>query len=356
MSKRILFLAPYPHEEAPSQRFRFEQYFSLLKENGYEYELHSFLNQKTWKTLYNQGSFFAKAFGILGSFWRRFLLLFKLKQFDYIFIHREASMIGPPIFEWIIAKVLRRKYIYDYDDAIWLPNYSKQNARFQKLKTYKKVNKIIKWADVVTAGNSFLQDYGKQFNNNVVIIPTTIDLINSHNKNTRQPDELVNIGWTGTHTTMSYLNELIPVLEELEKDYSFTFTVISNHAPEFNLDSMRFIKWNSETEIQDLATINIGVMPLTDNKWAKGKCGFKALQYMALNIPSIVSPVGVNNEIIKDGENGYLCSTLEEWKKTIVLLLNDKQLREQIGKEGYKTVHTKYSVEAKRDNYLNLFQ
>ena len=356
MSKRILFLAPYPHKEAPSQRFRFEQYFDFLNESGYEYELHSFLNQKTWKLLYNKGSFFAKTLGILGSFWRRFLLLFKIRQFDYIFIHREASMIGPPVFEWIIAKVLRRKYIYDYDDAIWLPNYSQQNARFQKLKAYGKVHKIIKWADVVTTGNSFLQDYGRKFNNNVILIPTTIDLVNCHNQSTSQTNEQVNIGWTGTHTTMSYLHQLIPVFQELEKKYSFTFTVISNHEPDFQLESMRFIKWNKQTEIADLASINIGVMPLSENKWSQGKCGFKALQYMALNIPSIVSPVGVNSEIIKDGENGYLCSTLEEWKKTIILLIENKQLREQIGKEGYKTVHNKYSVEANRNNYLKLFQ
>jgi len=209
MSKRILFLAPYPHAEAPSQRFRFEQYFDFLKEQGYEIEMHSFLNERTWSTIYNHGSFFAKAIGILGSFWRRKLLLFKIRKFDYIFIHREASMIGPPIFEWVIAKVFKRKYIYDYDDAIWLPNFSQQNAKFQKLKAYGKVKKIIKWADVVTTGNSFLQEYAKQYNDNVVVIPTTIDLKNSHNQSSKQSNSLVNIGWTGSHTTMSYLDALI---------------------------------------------------------------------------------------------------------------------------------------------------
>ncbi len=356
MSKRILFLAPYPHEEAPSQRFRFEQYFDFLKEQGYEIEIHSFLNEKTWESLYNHGSFFAKAFGIIGSFWRRKLLMFRIRKFDYIFIHREASMIGPPVFEWIIAKVLRRKYIYDYDDAIWLPNYSQQNAKFQKLKAYGKVKKIIKWADVVTTGNSFLQEFGKQYNKNVVIIPTTIDLKNSHNQPTNHSHSPVNIGWTGSHTTMSYLDLLIPILQELEKEHHFTFTIISNEKPNYDLQSLRFIKWKKETEIEDLSSINIGVMPLTDSEWAKGKCGFKALQYMALEIPALVSPVGVNTDIIEDGKNGYLCATSEEWKEKLSVLLNNQQLREQIGKEGYKTVRTKYSVEANRDNYLKLFQ
>tara|TARA_R110002072_G_scaffold20688_4_gene74884 strand:+ start:42760 stop:43830 length:1071 start_codon:yes stop_codon:yes gene_type:complete len=356
MSKRILFITPYPQGEAPSQRFRFEQYFDFLKKQGYETEMHSFLNQKTWNSLYNHGSFFAKASGIIGSFWRRKLLMFSIRKFDYIYIHREASMIGPPIFEWFIAKVLRRKYIYDYDDAIWLTNYSEQNAKFQKLKAYGKVKKIIKWADVVTTGNSFLQEFGKKYNQNVLVIPTTIDLKKSHNQPTNHSHFPVNIGWTGSHTTMSYLDSLIPVLQELEKENDFTFTIISNEKPTFKLNSLRFIKWKKETEIQDLSSINIGIMPLSDNEWAKGKCGFKALQYMSLEIPALASPIGVNTEIIEDGKNGYLCATSEEWKEKLSILLKNQQLREQIGKEGYDTVRKKYSVEANCGSYLKLFQ
>ena len=109
MGKRILFIAPYPQGQAPSQRFRFEQYFEALTKEGYTLEFHPFLNDKTWNALYKQGSFFKKMIGMLGSFWRRFLLLFRVRSFDFVFIHREASMIGPPVFEWIIAKVLRKK-------------------------------------------------------------------------------------------------------------------------------------------------------------------------------------------------------------------------------------------------------
>ena len=117
MNKRVFFLAPYPHDQAPSQRFRFEQYLDFLKQSGYNIEFHSFLNTKTWEALYNQGSFGVKFFGILGSFWRRFILMFRMRKADYVFIHREASMIGPPIFEWIISKVLRKKY-YELSKAL----------------------------------------------------------------------------------------------------------------------------------------------------------------------------------------------------------------------------------------------
>lgn len=354
MSKRFVIIAPYPKGEAPSQRFRFEQYVSFFEEQGYSIEFYSFLSDKTWKALYKEGSFFAKAFGMLGSFWRRFILMFKLRSAEIIFIHREASMIGPPIFEWMIAKILRKKFIYDFDDAIWLPNYSDSNARFQRLKAYGKVKKIMKWAHVISAGNEHLSDFAKQHNENARIIPTTIDLKNVHTLSSNQEVTKPVIGWTGTHTTMNYLAEIVPVLKELEQTHDFVFRVISNQAPDFELESLEFVKWNKESEIEDLAKINIGIMPLTDTIWAKGKCGFKGLQYMALEIPSVMSPVGVNTSIVNHRENGFLCATSEEWKQTLIRLLEDKSLRVKIGKAGYQTVKGTYSVEANRKNYLNL--
>lgn len=354
MSKRLVIIAPYPQGEAPSQRFRFEQYLEFFEEEGYTTEFHAFLSDTTWKALYKQGSFSAKAFGMVGSFWRRFLLMFKLRSADVIFIHREASMIGPPIFEWIIAKILRKKFIYDFDDAIWLPNFSDSNARFQRLKAYGKVKRIMKWAHEISAGNQYLLDFAKQYNSNVRIIPTSIDLEKVHTIPTNQRVEKPIIGWTGTHTTMGYLDELIPILEELEHTHSFTFRVISNQAPEFELKSLEFVKWNKETEIQDLAKINIGVMPLLDTVWAQGKCGFKGLQYMALEIPAVMSPVGVNTSIVEHGKNGFLCSSRDEWKQTLINLIDNESLRTEIGKAGYKTVTQSFSVEANKPNYLKL--
>lgn len=355
MSKRIIFIAPYPIGQAPSQRFRFEQYLELLRKENFEIQFHSFLNTKTWNKLYNQGSFFGKVFGIIGSFWRRFILLFKIRRTDYIFIHREASMVGPPVFEWIIAKILRKKYIYDFDDAIWLPNYSQSNEKFHKLKAYGKIKRIIKWADSVTAGNKFLKKYAEQYNKNVRILPTTIDLVNLHNICTIQNDTDINIGWTGTHTTLEYLTEIIPILQELEKDYQFTFIVISNQKPDIELKSLRYIPWNKETEIQDLSKINIGIMPLKDDQWAEGKCGFKGLQYMALEIPSILSPVGVNEEIVTHNINGILCSSAQEWKEALTKLITNKEFREELGKKGRQVISERYSTAANKEIYLNLF-
>ena len=355
VSKRILFIAPYPHAQAPSQRFRFEQYFDALRAEGFELEVHPFLSEKDWAPLYKKGSFLRKGWSMIRSFAKRFLLLFRVRSFNHIFIHREASMIGPPIFEWILAKVLRKKFIYDFDDAIWLPNYSQSNARFHRLKAYEKVKRIIRWADQVTVGNAFLQSYALKFNPNVKVIPTTIDLQNVHNQRTEHQSDFVRIGWTGSHTTMEYLPILVPVLQELEKTHTIKFRVISNHPPDIDLACLEYVPWNKETEIEDLAAIHIGVMPLEDSVWTQGKCGFKGLQYMALHIPSVLSRVGVNTTIVEHGKNGFLCESMDDWKRILEELIEDTVLRESIGKAGYKTVKDGYSVEAMTPHYLSLF-
>jgi glycosyltransferase involved in cell wall biosynthesis len=354
--KKILFIAPYPFDEAPSQRFRFEQYFNFLRENNFEIHFTPFLDQKTWKTLYSEGKVLRKMLGVVRSFLKRFLLLFTLYKYDFVFIHREASHIGPPIFEFLIAKVFRKKYIYDFDDAIWLPNYSETNARFHRLKAYWKVRYCIKWAGSISAGNDYLANYARKFNSNVQVIPTTIDTENHHNLITDYNQEKLVIGWTGTHTTMRYLDFIVPVIKELEQKYDFEFLIISNEAPAYHLKSLRFLKWKRETEIADLARISIGVMPLEMDIWSEGKCGFKGLQYMSLGIPALMSPVGVNTQIVSHSENGFLPIKLEDWKVQLEKLLTDVDLRKKIGEAGKKTINERYSVLSNQSNYLSLFQ
>ncbi|MBW7868386.1 MAG: glycosyltransferase [Brumimicrobium sp.] len=355
-SKRIVIFAPYPKGTAPSQRFRFEQYLELFEKEGYVIEYKAFLSDSAWNILYKDGSYIKKTFHILASFFRRWKEVFTTKRYDIIFIHREMAHIGPPIFEWILAKILKRKFIYDLDDAIWMANYSESNAKFQRLKAYWKVNYCMKWASKISAGNEFLANYSRQFNPNVTVIPTTIDLMNQHNLITDYDKTPIIIGWTGTLTTMNYLEEIIPVLQKLEDNYSFIFRVISNQEPKFDLKSLQYIPWNKSTEIADLAQIQIGLMPLADDKWAQGKCGFKALQYMALGIPTLLSPVGVNKQIVKHQETGFFCSTTEEWMVFLEKLLQDSSLRKTIGQAGRAVIQNHYSVTANFNKYLNLLQ
>lgn len=353
---KVLILAPYPHDTAPNQRFRFEQYLGYLTEKGVHYDYIPFISQSTWNVLHKPGKFLRKALGIITAFCRRFLLLSSLSHYDFVFVCREASHIGPPIFEWLIAKVFRKKIIYDFDDAIWLPNYSYHNRHFHWLKFYGKVKSIMKWSYKISAGNDYLADFARQFNPNVVINPTTIDTENYHFRVKDQASEKLVIGWTGTLTTAKYLKPLESILDELSQKYDFEFHMISNEVPaDFQPKSLRFIPWKKESEIDDLLAFNVGVMPLTEDKWAKGKCGFKALQYMALGIPALVSPVGVNTKIVDDAENGFICSTPEDWKEGLEKLLSDAVLRVEMGKAARQKIISHYSVLSNRSNFLELF-
>lgn len=352
---KVLILAPYPQGEAPSQRFRFEQYFKVLQENGIEYQFQSFLDQKTWDILYKKGFAGQKALGIIKGFFRRIGILFTLKKYDKVFIHREATPIGPPIIEWIIAKILRKKIVYDFDDAIWLENTSKENSIVGALKWHSKTADICKWSKTISTGNKYLTDYAKNFNSNVNVNPTTIDTNHQHIPESHKNSKPV-IGWTGTHSTAKYLKELIMTLKELSEQVDFTFLYISNQPPDFELPNLEFIKWNREAEITDLNKIDIGIMPLDDDEWATGKCGFKALQYMALEIPALVSPVGVNQEIVDDGINGFHCKNSIDWKEKIMKLMDNQGLRNKMGKEGRKKVIEKYSVESNTQNFLNIIR
>ena len=353
MKNKIAFIVPYPKGIAPSQRFRFEQYMNMLEDEQYSISTFPFLTHKDYQLIYQPGKFLIKSWGIFIAFFKRFLLMFQLSGYHLIFIHREASPIGPPIFEWIIAKVLRKKIIYDFDDAIWLENTSDTNHFVSGIKRHSKVASICKWSSMVLCGNYFLMDFAKQHNSNVMHMPTTIDTETTHNQIKQHQDENVTLGWTGTHSTIKYLYEIEDVLFELQQKLHFKFVVISNQEPLFKKLDFIYIPWSEKSEINDLLRFDIGIMPLLDNDWARGKCGFKALQYMALEIPCIISPVGVNTEIVSNEVNGFLAENKDDWRTYLTKMILSKDLRIQYGKAGRETVIKHYSVSAHKQIFLS---
>ncbi len=293
------------------------------------------------------------------SFIKRIALLFQINRFDLIFIHREAAPIGPPVIEWVIAVIFRKKIIYDFDDAIWMKDTDENEGLISKLKWKSKVASICKWSCKISVGNQFLADYAKKFNQKIIVNPTTIDCNKYHNpslfKDSNVQKKLI-IGWTGSHSTLPYLDLIVSTLLKLETKYNFTFRVIANKNPQLPLRSFEFIPWDKASEIDDLMTIDIGVMPLTDDEWSKGKCGFKLLQYMALAKPALASPVGVNVDIIEDGINGYLCKSNQDWYEKLEQLITNQNLRVQLGTEGRKKVISHYSVASNETNFLSFFE
>ncbi len=353
----VLFIAPYPTAEAPSQRFRYEQYFSLMKKEGITFTTSTFIDKKAWAILYKKGHFFDKVAALIRGYLRRVGNIFSLRKYDVVFIHREASPFGPPIFEWLITKVFRKYTIFDFDDAIWIPNASESNSKLTMVfKRFHNTGDICKWVNVVSVGNKYLAEYAGQFNKNVVVNPTTIETDDHHNVVKQHDNTVFVIGWTGSHSTLKYLNDIYPILERLEKKYIFEFHVIADVPPRFSMKSLRFVKWNKGSEINDLLQFNIGIMPLPDDIWSKGKCGFKALQYMALGIPAIVSNVGVNAEIVDHDVNGFICNTLEDWETYLELSITNPKKVEELSLHTRSKIVDNYSVKSNSRNFLNILR
>lgn len=355
---KVLFLLPYPLNQAPSQRFRVEMLLPLLKAQGIQYVLRPFMTAETGNLLYKGGSSLQKATGVIKGYFRRLLtIIIEAPRYDLVFIHREAAPLGPPLFEWYLAKVLRKRMIYDFDDAIWIPNTSSENNLAKHFKAFWKVSHICRWSEVISAGNNYLCSYAADHTEaKVVIIPTVVDTVQRYNKFKEQKSGKTIVGWTGSHSTLKYLDRLLPVIRKLQDEEEFTFLVIADKKPEFELTDWQFVSWNAGTEIEDLIKIDIGLMPLPHDPWSEGKCGFKLIQYLALGIPALADPVGVNKDIIDHGSNGFLCLTDDEWYQGIKTLLQNVNMRRDMGLNGLQKIETEYSINSIQYRFLDLFE
>ena len=355
--KKILFICPYPKGIAPSQRFRFEQYIRYLEGEGFQTEISPYFTPKAYAAFYQSGNLLSKIHSIIQSYLQRFTLLLQAHSFDFIFIHREATPLGPPVIEWLLAKVLRKKIIFDFDDAIWTTDNVSESLLAKWIRWRGKVQSICRWSHKIACGNEYLADFARRENSNVTVIPTTIDCFPINESHTPKTGANVVIGWTGSFSTLKYLRILLPVLISLEEKYPSTkFLVIADRDPVLPLRNYEFKNWSKETETRDLQAIDIGIMPLPDDAWTRGKCGFKALQYMAMSISAVISPVGVNAKILTHGVEGFLCSTSDEWFSCLEDLILNPEKRREMGARGRQKVMNLYSTEANSPRFLSLFQ
>lgn len=357
--KRILIICPYPPGTVPSQRFRFEQYLELLKAKGFHIRLSPFFSKRGWRSFNNSG-ILLRGLELVIGFCKRAGLLFNVLSYDLIVIHREATPLGPPVVEWILSKGMRKKFIYDFDDAIWLTDRENEFVLLRVLKSRSKVKYLCQWASKISCGNSYLADYASKFNSHVFIIPTTVDTENYHNPRLYPVNKKVNeitIGWTGSSSTIKYLQSLKPVLTKLSSKYlSVHFLFTADENPDLELPRTKFIPWSKENEIPTLLQFDIGVMPLPNDPWTQGKGGFKALQYLSLEIPAVVSPVGINTEIVQHGVSGYLPTTHDDWLNFLSALVENAELRNKMGKKGRAHVISNYSVTSVSAGFLKLFE
>ncbi|MDR2962780.1 MAG: glycosyltransferase family 4 protein [Bacteroidales bacterium] len=353
--KKILYIVPHRLNRSPGQRFRCEHFIPILQQEGYETRYAYLLSAWDDTYFYRQGAYFFKFIVFVKSFFSRLYHVCIARNYDIIFIYREAFMIGTTFFERLL-KHTAVPIIYDFDDSIWLNDTSDGNKNLAWLKKTSKTNDIIAMASAVIVGNEFLAQHARQFNSNVFVIPTTIDT--SYHRMEEKPERTsICIGWTGSETTVKHFMLLEPVLLKIKKKYgdAVSFMLISNKLYENKELGVRTTFWKAQDEIAQLSNIDIGIMPLPNDEWSKGKCGFKGLQYMSMEIPCVMSAVGVNTEIITQGVNGFLAHNNDEWKTYLGMLIEHAELRRKIGKAGRKTVEERYSIDSQKANYVAIF-
>lgn len=356
MSK-VLILCAHRPRRSPSQRYRFEQYIPFLETQGYSFQFSYLLNERDDTLFYSKGHFAKKVFILFKSVLIRIKDWLNFKKFDIIFIQREASFLGTSFFE-------KRAYrssatvIFDFDDSIWMADTSPGNKKWEWIKKPEKFFTNIVSAHGVIAGNDYLANKARPFNKNTTVIPTTIDTQVHIPKPELRNKGTVCIGWSGSISTVKHFEMLVPVLVKLKNKFGpvIKLKLLGDVYYKNSKLEVEAIAWSEKTEVNELNTFDIGIMPLPDDEWAQGKCGLKGLSYMACGIPTIMSPVGVNKQIISHENNGFLAGTEEEWFNCLCQLIENSELRKQMGNEGRKTVFDKFSVEANKNKYLDVLK
>lgn len=352
---RVLALMPGLYDTSPGQRYRLEQWDPLLRERGVEITYAPFEDDELHAIVYKPGRMGKKLQLVTRNLARRLSTIGKAGKYDLVYILREAALLGPPVFERLLYQQ-RVPFVFDFDDAIFVSYRSPSNGYLSYLKFASKTKTICRLASHVMVGNPYLAEYASAVNDNVTVVPTTIDTEKYRVIPPRTTDGPPVIGWTGSFSTVQHLDTLRGALKKLAQTEQFRLRVIGTPTYELAPVDVEAMQWRAATELEDLRAIDIGVMPLPDDNWSKGKCGLKALQFMALGIPTICSPVGVNTDIIQDNENGFLAMTEDEWVDKLSRLLKSAELRRRLGDAGRATVEEEYSAVIQAPRVYEIFK
>jgi glycosyltransferase involved in cell wall biosynthesis len=347
---RVLAFSPIP-EEGAGCRFRIAQFIPYLASVGIDVTLDSLFTTEFFRLVYKRGHYLQKAATFAGLSIKRLDALRDAAHFDLIFIYREMFPIGPAVIEHLLSKRGRPPVVFDFDDAIFLPSVSDANRVIAALKQPQKVASIIRRSDHVITGNEYLADYARRFNPAVTMIPTCVDTDRfapasaaARAAASAQPREPV-VGWIGSPTTASYIRGLAGVLRRVREQHPFVMRVSGAGEPltipGVSVDNRT---WSLADEVELFNTCDVGVYPLADDEWSKGKCGFKAIEFMACGVPVVAAAVGVNREIVQDGVNGFLAATPDEWVDKLGRLLAEPALRQRFAAAGRRTIEERYSL------------
>ncbi|WP_073097714.1 glycosyltransferase family 4 protein [Cyclobacterium lianum] len=347
MPKRILFLPKYTRKGA-SSRLRTYQFLPLWSHKKVQLTISPFFTDTYLEHIYAGKK--PPYLHVLSCYWRRLLVLLTAGRYDLVIIEKELFPYLPAFPEWLLCRL--KGYWVDYDDAVF-HNYDQGKYAVISRLMPRKIDRVMKWADLVTAGNEYLICRARSAGaKNIVPMPTVIDPLR-YRKKVHKNKATVTIGWIGSPSTLKYLDAVIPALETLHKKYKIMVLLINgkNH-PQFS-GNLKTIPWTEAGEVDALLQIDIGIMPLPDNPWERGKCSYKLIQYMACGLPVVASPVGMNREVVQHVVNGFLANTQEEWVEFLGQLISDWKMREDFGTKGYELVMGKYTLAANFERMLH---
>ncbi len=337
-------------EKGASSRVRFLQFFPYLQKS-FNLRLQCLLNDDYINTIYSKRK--VKLFFLIKAYLRRLWFLIVSDKTSVFWIQKELFPFFPFWFEKIFLK--RKKIVVDYDDATF-HTYDCHRNKFVRLFLGRKIDKIMCISHTVVVGNSYLAkrafDAGAK---NVVIIPSVIDL---KKYSMKEYSTLVSkpfvIGWIGSPGSQKLLESLLPVLAEFASTKDVILRVVG--ARNINYPGLRIenLPWSSDTEVNLIKSFDVGIMPVQDEPFQRGKCGFKLIQYMACGIPVIASPIGFNNDIVKDGVNGFLASNRDEWLEKLEVLMRDAELRKRLGSNGRRLVEKEYCIQVTREKIKDI--
>ena len=348
---RAVAFVPYPLHTAPSQRFRLEQWEARLAAHGICLDFRVFAPPSLVRLLYLPGLTLSKATGLAKALLAQYRQIPAPDLFDVGIVHRGMSLVAPAILERRLARVCR--FIYDFDDVIYLFNSLDVNWIFGWLKFLGKISEISRLASAVTVGNEYLGSYARQFNSEVTIVPSSVDVTVYTPGRPRPTRGKPVVGWMGSSTSQALMEPFAPLLARIPKA-GLTLRLVSDRRPVDFPFPFEWRPWSAETEVEDLRDFDLGIMPLPDTEWAKGKCAMKILQYMGVGVPSIGSAVGSNPEVIRDGENGLLATSSDEWIEKITRVAGDPELARRLGTAGRETVIARYSSDVCADKFADV--
>jgi glycosyltransferase involved in cell wall biosynthesis len=346
-SKKLLFVTPNPIQSA-SERYRIYQFLPYMRRAGFVCTVRPFATPGLYRAV-QHGRLAAKLFLAPLCYARRMLHVATFSNYDAVIIHRAIfPFLWPAMEKLIIGR--HSIVIFDFDDAIHIGHRDTAETKYPwiyKLKYGPGVNEILRQCAHLIAGNQTLAEHARKFNSHVSIIPTVVDLDHYAYQPPRASSDELTIGWVGSPSTSPYLLEIESALLRLSEAHpgKIRFRLYGHPSRRLNLPNFESLPFSLASEIDDLRTIDIGIMPVPDNEWTRGKCAFKAIQYMALGIPTVTSPVGMATELIQHAMNGYWARTPGEWFEALNRLVIDAQLRRRFAEEGRRTVEARYSLQ-----------